>query len=279
VNRRRFLKLSAAAGVASGLSLEGFVVEPRDVELTEHEVNARHGQEERQVPFAQITDLHLHSVGGVHRRIADEVNSRGPAFVLLTGDSIDRADRLPVLDEFLALLSPGVRKYAVLGNWEHWCRVDVGELRAVYARHDCRLLVNETFVHWGQGRGIAVTGLDDLAGAPDLSAALRGIAPAHGHVLMAHSPAYRDRLARDARELSVDLAAYGVDVMLSGHTHGGQVALFGWAPVLPSGSGRYVRGWFRDASPPLYVSRGIGTTVLPVRLGSRPELAFFRMWV
>jgi hypothetical protein len=50
------------------------------------------------MPFAQLTDLHLKSVGAVHRRIADAVNARRPAFVLLTGDSIDRADRLPVLD-------------------------------------------------------------------------------------------------------------------------------------------------------------------------------------
>jgi predicted MPP superfamily phosphohydrolase len=64
--------------------------------------------------------------------------------------------------------------------------------------------------------------------------------------------------------------------MLSGHTHGGQVTVGGWAPLVPPGSGRYVRGWFRgDGAPPLYVSRGIGTSVLPIRFGATPELAVF----
>lgn len=70
--------------------------------------------------------------------------------------------------------------------------------------------------------------------------------------------------------------AAGITLMLSGHTHGGQIAVGGWAPLVPPGSGRYVRGWFRgDGAPPLYVSRGIGTSVLPLRFGATPELAVF----
>jgi len=66
-----------------------------------------------------------------------------------------------------------------------------------------------------------------------------------------------------------------VTAMLAGHTHGAQVAAFGYAPVRPWGSGRYVAGWYRDAWPHLYVSRGIGTSVLPFRPGSPPEVAVF----
>jgi uncharacterized protein len=47
---------------------------------------------------------------------------------------------------------------------------------------------------------------------------------------------------------------------------------------VPPHVGRYVRGWFRDVHPPVFVSRGIGTSVLPVRLGSRPEVAFHKLW-
>jgi predicted MPP superfamily phosphohydrolase len=59
---------------------------------------------------------------------------------------------------------------------------------------------------------------------------------------------------------------------LSGHTHGGQVAPFGIATILPPGCGRYVAGWYRDSGPPMYVSRGIGTSLFPVRIGATPEL-------
>ncbi len=66
------------------------------------------------------------------------------------------------------------------------------------------------------------------------------------------------------------------------HTHGGQVKILGRAPAIPRGSGSYVEGWYQGAAEaggqaraPLYVSRGIGTTFLPVRLGSTPEIAVF----
>jgi hypothetical protein len=120
--------------------------------------------------------------------------------------------------------------------------------------------------------------VDDLTGAPDLRAALRGAEDARVRILLAHSPAFRDTVAAHGQRAGarepVDVGA--ITLMLSGHTHGGQVALGGWAPLVPPGSGRYVRGWFGDAgAPPLYVSRGIGTSVLPIRFGSRPELAVF----
>lgn len=71
----------------------------------------------------------------------------------------------------------------------------------------------------------------------------------------------------------------GVDLVLSGHMHGGQVRLLGWAPMRPPGSGDYVAGWYRGpGAPPMYVCRGVGTSVLPVRIGARPEVAFFTLW-
>lgn len=118
-------------------------------------------------------------------------------------------------------------------------------------------------------------GLDDLVGGrPDTRRAFAGTEAADAHLLLAHCPEHRDRLALAPSpfEAAVPSAADPAEItmMLSGHTHGGQVNLFGWAPMLPQGSGRYVRGWFRDPGRvPLYVCRGIGTSVLPV----------FTLWV
>jgi predicted MPP superfamily phosphohydrolase len=64
------------------------------------------------------------------------------------------------------------------------------------------------------------------------------------------------------------------DLIVSGHTHGGQLALFGWAPFTPAGSGRFVSGEYVTPLGRLYVTRGLGTSLLPIRLGSRPELVF-----
>ncbi|MFL5385233.1 MAG: metallophosphoesterase [Longimicrobiaceae bacterium] len=288
MNRRRFL----AALAAGGATLGGYARfgEPRRLEVTRHAVDPLPIPSRPPLTLAQVTDLHLQRVGSLHRRIAGRLARARPDLVLFTGDSIDRADRLPVLAEFLALLGPRIPGYAILGNWEHWGGVDLEALARLYARHGVRLLVNETAVHAHQGRRLAITGLDDLVGGrPDLAAAVRGAEPADSRVLLAHCPAHRDGLRDDQQALrvggtlvrpGVDLAALDFRLMLSGHTHGGQVAFLGAAPMLPQGSGRYARGWFREPGEiPMYVSRGIGTSVVPVRFGSVPEVALFTLWV
>lgn len=288
MNRRRFLAALAAGG--AGVAGYGRFVEPRRLEVTRHAVDPLPLPGRPPLVLAQVTDLHLQRVGSIHHHIAERLARARPDLVLFTGDSIDRADRLPVLAEFLALLGPRIPGYAILGNWEHWGGVDLDALARLYARHGTRLLVNETAVHEHQGRRLAFTGLDDLVGGrPDLLAAVRGAEPVDARVLLAHCPGHRDRLRDEQQAVrvggtlvrpGVDLAALDFRMMLSGHTHGGQVAFLGAAPMLPQGSGGYVRGWFREPGEiPLYVSRGIGTSVAPVRLGSVPEVALFTVWI
>lgn len=285
MDRRRFVFTLGAAGLGVGaLAAEAFWLEPRSLDVTTHALGSTAGSQ-RVLTFVQVTDLHLRSIGGLHHRVAAAIRRISPDFLAFTGDSVDRAGALPLLDEFLSLLDPRLPKYAIPGNWEHWARVDFGALADVYARHGGRLLVNETALFESSAGAVSITGVDDLiGGAPDLASALRNAPEAPRRILLAHCPEHRDRLAAasERREIGGLVIGEGVDarfdLMLSGHTHGGQVSLFGWAPMVPAGTGRYVRGWFRDAGgPPLYVCRGIGTSVLPARFGSPPELAAFTL--
>lgn len=285
MNRRRFVALAGGSAVAA-LAGNAWLVEPRRVQFTHHAVNARTSAGQRAVRFVQLTDLHLRQVGRMHRRIAAEVRRLAPDFIVLTGDSVDRADRLGELATFLALLDRATPKYAILGNWEHWGRVDLGELDAVYRAANCRLLINDHAVHQAGGRSIRLTGVDDLVGGkPDAWKAMGGPS-GDAHVVLAHCPEHRDRLVHMAVPRVVQAPAplgmrfADATLVLSGHTHGGQVNLLGWSPILPQGTGRYVRGWFREpGTPPMFVCRGIGTSMVPVRLGARPEVAVFTMWV
>lgn len=283
VTRRRFL---AALGVG-GVSLAAYARfgETGRLAITHPALDLRPRPDTQLLTIAQISDLHLQRVGELHRRVARSVAAAKPGLVVITGDSVDRAEKLPALAEFLALLDPRVPGYAILGNWEHWGGVDLDALTKLYARHNIRLLVNETAIHPVGARHLAITGLDDLVGGrPNLARAVEGAEAADARILLAHCPEHRDRL-RDSPPMllggtavrtSVDVDALGFRMMLSGHTHGGQVAPLGLAMVLPPGSGRYVRGWYRDPGEiPMYVSRGIGTSMLPVRLGSVPEVAVF----
>lgn len=135
------------------------------------------------------------------------------------------------------------------------------------------------------GARVLLTGLDDAtAGVPRIREAVDVGAPSLNHLVLAHSPVYRDLLSADLRPATslgpMPPQAEAIPViepeyMLSGHTHGGQVKFFGWAPLRPRGSGRYVSGWYRDRKPHLYVSRGLGTSILPMRFGVPPEVASF----
>lgn len=105
----------------------------------------------------------------------------------------------------------------------------------------------------------------------NLTKALQEFKESDCHIILNHCPAYAETIAR---ELTV---AQTCNAILSGHTHGGQVNLFGYIPVLPAGSGKYVKGWYKAGNLDLYVSKGIGTSLLPVRLGARAEIAVFEV--
>ena len=61
-------------------------------------------------------------------------------------------------------------------------------------------------------------------------------------------------------------------MVLSGHTHGGQITFLGIAPFKPQGSGKYLKGWYKKSGPKMYISKGIGTSILPIRFGARAEM-------
>jgi predicted MPP superfamily phosphohydrolase len=278
LSRRQFIG-GAAALAATGVAAETLFLEPRRVALTRHTIATPDGM--RSVRVAQLSDLHLHSIGAHEQRIAQVIHQAAPDVILHTGDAVDRADALPLLDEFLQMLPKVEASFAILGNWEYWGQVDLRALDTLYARHDVQLLVNRSVVSRIFGRSLTLTGLDDLIGGkPDTARAFADIEQgAPGHIVLAHCPAHREVLWSEApgRQSSAPSAEmpHRPIVLLAGHTHGGQVCIGGWAPVRPRGSGRYVSGWYRDATIPMYVSRGLGTSIVHARLGSVPEVAVF----
>lgn len=259
--------------VAVGLLIaNAFFIEPNRFVVTYHQLKKKLSQTDNGFKIVQVSDLHLKQFNNRARKIADRVNKLKPDIVVFTGDSIDRTEQLSGFEQFLSLLDRQTPKYAIPGNWEYWAGIDLKLLTRIYATYNCRLLINESVLHRDRDRSLLITGVDDLVNQPNLIKSLQGISPHANHLLLAHSPAYRDTFSND--ELQI-LAEYKPQLMLSGHTHGGQLALFGFAPLRPSGSGRYVSGWYRDGAIPLYVSRGLGVSVLPVRLGAVPEISYF----
>jgi predicted MPP superfamily phosphohydrolase len=95
--------------------------------------------------------------------------------------------------------------------------------------------------------------------------AVKNIKSTETNIVLSHCPEHRDVIANEKEDWKIDL-------VLSGHTHGGQIAFFGYAPFKPRGSGKYLRGWYKESEPKMYISKGVGTSILPIRFGARAEV-------
>ncbi len=265
INRRRLLAGAslAAAVVPLGVAIDGVAITPRRLVTSTHTCGSASGVDPLRI--LQVSDLHVHGIGTLEQQLLEGLHGARADLIVLTGDAIDRAASLPALDTLLAEFPTGPRRLAILGNWEYRCGVDLRDLEKTYERHGVELLVNRSVDFDHRGRSMRITGLDDIVGGrPDAAFALASVQPLDEHLVLAHCPITRDSLAMPPD--------HPVSLVLSGHTHGGQVAPFGLATILPRGCGRYVAGWYRDDGPPMYVSRGIGTSLFPVRIGATPEL-------
>ena len=265
ISRRKFI-WGGTGLITASLGLNSFWYEKFFIEVNEFYMGKATAST-RNIKIIQISDLHLRSIGPRHTGLAKLINRIKPELILFTGDVIDRNKYLNLLDEFLVLFDPGIQKTAILGNWECW-RVQPLELLKVYQKHQCELIVNHSFRYVFDDTSVSISGMDDLEGNADFNMAMEFYEKTDYHVVMTHCPQHRDIIKGQMKDIPIDL-------VLSGHTHGGQVKLFGIAPFRPEGSGRYVSGWYREELPHMYVSRGIGTTGIPMRLGSRAEVTVF----
>jgi predicted MPP superfamily phosphohydrolase len=253
VSVRRLRVRIVASALAGACLLDGFVVEPRWVEVTHPSLPA---PVRAPVHVLHISDLHGDAPGAVEQRVLDVLAAEAPDLVVLTGDSTDRgslAGELP----FLSRLRAPLGVFAVRGNWEHWRPVP--DEASTYAAAGIVLLSDEARKVRDD---LWMVGFEDAAsGEPDVARALRGVPSGVAILGLTHSPALFERVAGR------------VSILLAGHTHGGQVRVPLLPPLwLPPGSGSYAEGLYASEGSSLYVSRGLGTSVLPVRFACRPEL-------
>lgn len=188
-------------------------------------------------------------------------NQLDPDLIVLTGDYVTGdADSIMDLAPVLADLEARLGVYAVLGNHDVW--TDAARIRTALEEVGIPVLINSGLA-LGDGDGaIYLAGLDDAwAGSPDLDLALQGLTMDIPVILLIHEPYYAESITEDGR----------VSLQLSGHTHGGQIRLFGLGKTLaPIRDRKYDQGLFRIHESWLYVNRGIGG--VEVRINCRPEI-------
>ncbi|QNK64991.1 metallophosphoesterase [Pedobacter sp. PAMC26386] len=270
LTRRKFVKIGVGTSALLLVS-DAFWFEKAFIETNEFHLNKKPGHTPG-IKVIQVSDLHLKSITGSLKTLADKISDSNPDLIFLTGDAIDDAGKLNVLGAFLKLLGTKIKKVAILGNWEYWSKVDLNALNSLYKSYNCDLLINEANQYTFREKTILVTGVDDyVGGKSDITSALTQFKPSDYHVILNHCPEYSDVMAS-----SLDKSNQA-DLILSGHTHGGQINILGIAPFLPQGSGQYINGWYEVGETKMYVSKGIGTSMFPIRFGSRAEIAVFHL--
>ena len=267
-SRRRFLLGGGAAlgGVVLG---RGVLWEPSAFGIREVVLPLAKIPPGRELRLVQISDLHIRAFHGYYEKVAAAVNSLAPELILLTGDYLERSRNIGAVKRFLCLLRSRLGIFAVQGNWEYWARLEGENLRRHFAGAGVRLLINERHDLDLEEVPFSIHGLDYPSTADNLSLLQHRADPARVNLLLSHVPAF-DHQRLDSR----------TDLILCGHTHGGQVRLPFLPPLhLPRFSGRFVEGMFRVGphATPLYVTRGIGTSLFPVRFFCPPEITLLRL--
>ena len=216
----------------------------------------------------QLSDIH-HSPFTSREQVERAVeiaNALQPDVVALTGDYVSHErEYVAPCAEMLGRLKARLGVYAVLGNHDNW--VDPALVTDLFRAEGIKVLVNEGMRFEHRGASFWLAGVNDtMVGLEDLPLALAGARADEMKLLLAHNPVILRRAARA-----------GVDLVLSGHTHGGQIK---WR-LERSASGRVrrriLRGLGRRGETQIYVTRGIGTVVLPVRYGCRPEVSLLQL--
>lgn len=283
--RRRFLAAGLSAAPASVLgraSLAGLVLAPTAYGVREAVAVPHVRQREVVLPrlpaaldglrLAQISDLHVSPLLGREwvRAVVDRVNGQAADLVVLTGDMVDGtpAERAESAAELRRLRA----RHAVLactGNHEYYSGFNAW--METFSNLGITMLLNSHQVLGIRGHELVLAGVTDPVAArfnlpePDLAAALAGAPDGAVRILLDHRPG---NAAHNARKR--------VDLQLSGHTHGGHAP--GLNTLVGLFNQGYVRGWYRVAGMPLYVSTGAGLwNGFPLRVGVPSEIALITL--
>lgn len=271
---RRWRRRALVWGALLLLVVWGTLVEPRWVARRDIPV-AVPGWERPPLKVAVASDWHVshHALRRVMTperaaAIVGAINAAGPDIVLLPGDFISghgeaTPSGVPIEDEIAAILGrlrAPLGVWAVLGNHDWW--YDGARVRAALQRRGIRVLDNAAAA---ADAGLWVAGIGDHStGHADPVRALAGVPPGAHRLVLMHDPA------------ALLAGPVPADLVVAAHTHGGQVRLPGvGALVVPGAAPRdWAYGWI---APGAYVTSGLGTSIVPLRLNARPEWVLFTL--
>jgi predicted MPP superfamily phosphohydrolase len=259
LTRRQFFKRAAiavpaalAASVAHATCLE-----PAWLKLKTIRIPSTSPTPKTPLKIAHFTDLHFRGDTAYLQRVVQLINAQKPDLVCFTGDVVEEAHYFaPALEILKTIQAP---LYGIPGNHDFWARADFKLAREIFSAQGGRWLMDESIDLPGTNLKLhGVTGGKQPAWQ---------LHPTGTNILLSHYPNWTEKIS-NAR----------FDLILSGHSHGGQVRLpFIGALLVPSGVGQFELGLFQTPAGPMYVNPGIGYFYANVRFNCRPELTIFEI--
>jgi uncharacterized protein len=273
--------------VGIGLAVWAFAIEPSRLLVNEYNLQIRNWSPKLEnFKIVAISDVH----GGSNfideaklRQIVELANAQNADIIVLLGDYVSqqRVDRtklkmpMETLAENLKGLQAKYGVYAILGNHDGW--YDLADVRKNLEKSSYRVLENEAVSIEKDGEKLRIVGLPDSLSwrnpedkNKDAKEALAKLTDQDGKIIiLTHNP---DDIPNNLGE---SLPSPDTVLFLAGHTHGGQVRFpyFG-APIVPTSLGpKYAAGLIRELDIDVFVTTGVGTSILPVRFGVPPEIA------
>lgn len=277
VNRRKFLGLLGISGL--GAVIHTRWLEPGWLGIGRHTIPLAKNQSAEPLTVLQLSDLHASKYVSLDfiERAAQLGLSLKPDLILLTGDFITRKfDQFARYETILSALADAVPCFACLGNHDGgaWATArhgysDTEAVRSLLSKSGIELLHNRATQVRLKDRTLRLIGLGDWwAYEFDPGTAFRGVAPSRDDtvIVLSHNP--------DTKDL---LKSYPWDLLVCGHTHGGQfyLPLIG-APFAPVRDKRFVKGLHRWESRWIHITKGVGN-LLGVRFNCRPEVSLLTL--
>lgn len=279
-SRRSFLKGLLSFSFASLLTAAGGYTYARYIEPTLLDI-VKKSITDPKIPKAfdgfkivQFSDTHLSDFFTLKRlnTIVTNINQLSPDLLFFTGDLMDEPNQYTEINKIVPVLeqlNAPFGKYAVYGNHDHGgYGTDI--YKNVITMSGFTLLQNEVaHVSMIDGSKIGIAGIDDLMlGKPTYEGTLGNLQKDLFNILLAHEP-----------DAALEAKRFNVDLQLSGHSHGGQIQVPFYGPLItPPYSTVYSEGMYDVEKMKLYVNRGLGTTRLPFRFLSVPEITVFTLY-
>ena len=271
MNRRIFLQFALAGGAIALVGTYSVFIERVRVQVNRYKIpidnlpRAFHG-----FTLAQLTDIHLGYLvsEAFVKELVQRTNRLKTDVIVCTGDYVHERNTTAEIDKVWPILSTLSAKhgvYSILGNHDHWADTP----RSLYWLERSGQNIRHQSIAITKGRDrLVLGGAGDFWGDQlNIDQAFAGVDPDACKILLAHNP---DSVDSDFTT--------PVSLVLSGHTHGGQVVIPFWGPPrLPVENQNYSSGLIATPNTQLFISRGIGWAILPVRFNCAPEIAVLEL--